>query len=193
MKKSSSSSNSQSQIIVLRKAPNWPAMVASGSRERVVSSGKSTDPKPPSFVASSSLWLRSRQLKSQMETSSSAPQLLTKENFASKSYLVRQCQKCQVLYTHCHQCVDLEEKGFLKTNNWLDSGNLDSNEKLAISLVRRDWKSFAFCGPFQESEEIGDSNEQILWELHLPEDWSLHELLEPGASLLRRKNSQSRW
>ena len=119
MKKSASTPTNlhQGQIIVRRNAPNWPAMVGNyGSLGNT-----SRKQKENLAVNSSSLWLQSRQLKRNCENSKSLSDLSTKEKFASKTYLLRQCQHCQLLYTHYHQCSVVSEMSETFTTKTKDS------------------------------------------------------------------------
>eukprot|EP01040_Poterioochromonas_malhamensis_P002023 gene2020-2159_t len=77
MKKSSTLSElRQSQVVVRKNAPNWPAMV-----ERKPMNENHRPQNSNVTVATSSLWLKSRQMKQQMmESSKSLSELPKMEN-----------------------------------------------------------------------------------------------------------------
>jgi hypothetical protein len=123
MKKSSSSSSGIStQIVVRNNAPNWPAMVEKRSRDNENRNINVT-------CAASSLWMKSRQFKKDFEASKSQPQLPRLEKFASKTFLIRQCTQCQVLYTSFHQCISPEETCFAPSKSENET-NLETENQL---------------------------------------------------------------
>jgi hypothetical protein len=100
MKRSSLSSSSSNQIVVKNNAPNWPAMV--GTKENM----KRNKENIHISCAASSLWMKSR-LPNSLESSKSGSQLPNnnfKDKFASKTYLVRQCPQCQMIFSSFHSC-----------------------------------------------------------------------------------------
>jgi hypothetical protein len=112
MRKSYSSPyTSANSVIVRNNAPNWPAMVERTSRPESRSNNTLTS-------SASSIWMKSRQLKNEVEsqyTRAVQPSQRAspkKEKFASKTLLVRQCTKCQTLYTNFHKCIEDEEEKF---------------------------------------------------------------------------------
>lgn len=119
------SSKGKNQIIVKRNAPNWPAMV----RKSQVTDNENSNPRvnmkayeqfknamnstyslpkiqtvdqsnPKNHSSQSNLWAKAHYFKN----SAKGGEIPKKEQFASKSQLVRQCLHCQVLYTNFHQC-----------------------------------------------------------------------------------------
>jgi hypothetical protein len=118
MKKSSTLSElRQSQVVVRKNAPNWPAMV-----ERKPMNENHRPQNSNVTVATSSLWLKSRQMKQQMmESSKSLSELPKMEKFASKTYLLRQCVQCQMLYSSFHQCVNDKKEDFSASKEQIQS------------------------------------------------------------------------
>jgi hypothetical protein len=117
--KRSSSSSSSTQIIVKNNAPNWPAMVGVTSAKENLKRNKEN---VLISCAASSLWMKSR-LPTSLESSKSASQLPNnkfKDKFASKTYLVRQCPQCQLIFSSFHSCSTSSSEEipvFKKLNN----------------------------------------------------------------------------
>jgi hypothetical protein len=119
---SSSSKSTVASVVVRNNAPNWPAMV-----RRTKETAKSTAVVclPPiagtssvrdlSSSSSTSLLLQAKRLKSDIENNSlvsssiqlQPTSLRSKEKFAAKSTVVRQCPCCQKLFSNFHQCSDM--------------------------------------------------------------------------------------
>ena len=115
-----------SQISVLRRAPNWPAMVDRKNPERNValspkrplntrfatdniaaadSEGKHGDLKSPIEPMTSAMWQRSRKLNVSFEHDCVPSSKLSLVNQKSSTgRLLRQCCHCKILYEHFHVC-----------------------------------------------------------------------------------------
>lgn len=93
----------EQEVISVRKgAPNWPAMVSKSNKNTLT-------------VGAAALWMKNRNKKpeepEQVEEKIIAPVVLEEEDdiptikFAKKkTTLVRQCEKCQMLYGNFHSC-----------------------------------------------------------------------------------------
>jgi hypothetical protein len=109
-KSTTTTTRRNSEIVVKQNAPNWPAMVENRKSNHLARENKSSQ----ISAAASSLWLQSRQFKKGFETAKSTEQLPKMEKFASKTFLIRQCTKCQILYSSFHQCSGDEAEGEAK-------------------------------------------------------------------------------
>lgn len=85
------------QIIVKNRAPNWPAMVESKKKPKSC---------PEMTSTTTSIWMKSRMMKNQIDNKSQNNESNNSRDkiFANKTYLVKQCENCKVLYSNFHNC-----------------------------------------------------------------------------------------
>jgi len=105
-------------VIVKNNAPGWPAMVKNDDLNHSKRNSYEKLKFESLGSAASSIWSESQNKSNLVQLDnvkdiSDASMLVQKSRrllpeiiFAPKPRLVRQCEKCQILYQNCHKCLN---------------------------------------------------------------------------------------